>query len=212
VDWVYADELRLKWCQGILWGGFSLATIFTAVRFTARWRSVRRFYLDDAFALAAWILITASCVLTQAFLLELYKVIYGASSPPVDNVWTSPPRQSVTRNLEAKAATDMLGYSALWAIKFSFLFFFRRIYKFLDSWMKYWWIIMAITIVSFVGTGIASIVYYILIDYDCLSSFFEYTPRCTLEHVDHNMALTDVDIGRGAFDIFTDILSESSTA
>ena len=78
--------------------------------------------------------------------------------------------------------------------------------------MKYWWIIMAVTMVTFIGTTIASIAYYILIDYDCLSSFLEYAPRCTYEHLDHNLALTNVDIGRGACDILTDILRESSAA
>lgn len=65
---------------------------------------------------------------------------------------------------------------------------------------------------TFIGTTIASIFYYILIDYDCLSSIFEYRPRCTYEHLDHNLALTNVDIARGACDIFTDIISESSAA
>ena len=177
----------------------------------ARWRAVRRFYVDDAFALAAWLFITASCVLTNALLLDLYKLFYSSETIPEDPE-TLPHRQNIKRNLEAKAATDMLGYLALWSIKVSFLFFFRRIYENLDSWMKYWWMIMGVTTVTFVATTIASIVYYSLIDYDCLSSIFEYRPRCTLEHLDHNMALTNIDIGRGACDIFTDILSESSAA
>ena len=71
---------------------------------------------------------------------------------------------------------------------------------------------MVVTMITFIGTTIASIIYYILIDYDCLSSIFEYRPRCTYEHLEHNMALTNVDIARGACDIFTDILSESSAA
>lgn len=197
--------------QGILWGGFSLATIFIACRFIARWQATRRYYIEDAFAFVAWIFITTSCVLTHALLLELFKVVYDTSTIPVDNSIV-PPRPNLVRRLEAKAATDMLGYSALWAIKLSFLCFFRRIYENLNSWMKYWWIIMTVTIVTFIGTTIASIIYYSLIDYDCLSSIFEYRPRCTYEHLHHNMALTNVDIARGASDIFTDILSKSFEA
>lgn len=74
--------------------------------------------------------------------------------------------------------------------------------------MKYWWIIMGLTLISWVATSIASFVYYALIDYDCMSSLFEYRPRCTEDHYWHNLALTNIDIARAATDIFTDVLSE----
>jgi predicted CDP-diglyceride synthetase/phosphatidate cytidylyltransferase len=74
--------------------------------------------------------------------------------------------------------------------------------------MKYWWAIMALTVISFVATAIASFIYYALIDYDCLSSFLEYSPRCTEDHAVENMALANIDVARGAFDLFTDILSK----
>lgn len=174
---------------------------------------VRRFYIEDAFALAAWILIATYCALTHALLLDLYEIVYATDFVGVDlldgDIYDIPARPNLTRSLEAKAASDMLGYSALWAVKFSFLFFFRRIYEVLDSWMKYWWIVLGITVTSFIGTDIASFVYYALIDYDCMSSIMEYRPRCTEDYFDHNMAVTNIDIARGAFDIFTDILSKS---
>lgn len=206
-------RIGTKIMQGILWGGFSIATVFITYRFVARWRTVRRFYLEDVFALAAWTFIAASCVLTHVLLPDLFEIFYtspASAAAMADNEDRVPPRRNIARNLEAKAAADMLGYLALWAIKLSFLCFFRRIYENLDSWMKYWWIVMAFTIITLVATTAASIVYYVLIDYDCMSSFFEYQPRCTYEHLEHNMAVTNIDIARGACDLLTDILSKSA--
>ncbi|KAL0261726.1 hypothetical protein SLS55_003156 [Diplodia seriata] len=109
----------------VLWAGFATATILSGLRFFLRFHVFRRFYLDDAFVLFAWIIALSITISWQILAKDMYldnRVASGRQLPPVDFV----PR--VERFLKGSAAIVFLFYSTLWAIKLSFLLFFRRIY------------------------------------------------------------------------------------
>ncbi|OMP88825.1 hypothetical protein BK809_0005546, partial [Diplodia seriata] len=148
----------LNTVQAVLWAGFATATILSGLRFFLRFHVFRRFYLDDAFVLFAWIIALSITISWQILAKDMYldnRVASGRQLPPVDFV----PR--VERFLKGSAAIVFLFYSTLWAIKLSFLLFFRRIYMNIGRLVAVWWVILGFTIAAWavcVGT----------IEYNCL--------------------------------------------
>ncbi|KAF1999552.1 hypothetical protein P154DRAFT_381605, partial [Amniculicola lignicola CBS 123094] len=154
---------------GIVWGGFTIATIFVGCRAGLRFRTFRRFYIDDVFVLVAWVMVLASTILWQCLADSMYfinAVARGVQMPPSDFAERS---ESFSK---ASIALMVLFYSALWSIKLSFIFFFRRLYVNMGSWTRFWWITLTITIAAWavcVGN----------VDFKCLMSPLAEKPlRC----------------------------------
>ncbi|KAF2136435.1 uncharacterized protein K452DRAFT_279988 [Aplosporella prunicola CBS 121167] len=144
--------------MGVLWGGFAAGTVFSGLRFLMRFKTFRRFYLDDALVLSAWLITLVIAVIWQVVADDMYldnRVASGRQYPPADFI----PR--VERFLKSSAAIVFLFYTTLWTIKLSFLFFFRRLYMNMGKLVGVWWGILTFTIAAWaccVGT----------IDYNCL--------------------------------------------
>ncbi|KAF2090509.1 hypothetical protein K490DRAFT_7393, partial [Saccharata proteae CBS 121410] len=150
---------------GVNWGLFGLATLLGIFRVLVRYRAFHRFQLDDFFALSAWILALAHCIVWQCTVSGMY----------LNNAYTSglldPVPADFARKSEvffrSSAANEVLYLTSLWCVKLSFLCFFRRLYTNMDRLMRVWWVILAFTVASWVvvvGT----------IPYWCLVSSFDY--------------------------------------
>jgi hypothetical protein len=96
----------------------------------------------------------------------------------------------------------VLYYTLLWSIKLSFLFFFRRMYIQIESWMRYWWAILFIT-------GAAYIASIFCLPWNCMpSSKLNIGGTCTnSSHTSSNLRPTS--FVAGVLDISTDIISKS---
>ncbi|KAF2688990.1 hypothetical protein K458DRAFT_331710 [Lentithecium fluviatile CBS 122367] len=159
-----APRFSLEVFRGVAWAGFSLATVFVLFRTFLRFHHFRRLFLDDAFVFIGWTMALVTTILWHLFAGDMFTnnaVARGAQIPGSDFV------QRSEAFLTASAAVIFLFYSTLWSVKLSFLFFFRRLYVNVGSWMRYWWIILAFTMASWavcVGN----------IEYKCLVSPLEY--------------------------------------
>jgi hypothetical protein len=182
-----------------VWGGFGLGTVLVAFRLGTRLQKFGRLFLDDAFVLFAWTIILANSILWQC----IHKPMFVF--PRVARGWQAPPpdfQSEFERFLKGSAAFIFLFYTCLWSIKLSFLWFFRRLYRHVGRWMIFWWVILAITLASWV-------VCVGDIEYDCLVEPLE-------KIMTHCQGDNSIKFQRGTLiancvlDVVTDILSKCS--
>ncbi len=166
--------LSLTSYQGIAWGGVALAWIFLLSRIAVRIKAFRRIYADDAMVLIACLFLMTNTLIWQFSKGALYEVIAvesGQLYPPPSDL---PDRaQSYLRRSVAVIA---FFYSGLWAIKLSFMLFFRRLGRNVRNQKIMWWTILAIVVATWLaclGT----------IQYGCLTGSFEHISSTFLSPV-----------------------------
>src|SRR2546430_16285276 len=84
-------------------------------------------------------------------LLEVKRVSKGLEKP-------SPrlPAEGATF-LKLQFGIILLFWSNLWAVKLSFMFFFRRLFEGAANWMWYWWTVLAFIIGSYIGCWVTQL-------------------------------------------------------
>lgn len=123
-----------------------LAILGAIIRVAIRLRYQRRLYVDDGFLFFA---IICLCVATGL----MYEVI--PSMYLVEAVLTNDPDTSLPSNLFAESLLFqklcdgflVLTYNTIFAVKFSFLFFFRTLIRRVHSMLVYWWMVAVLTAV-----------------------------------------------------------------
>ena len=156
--------------QGLIWGGFALSTLFVLFRAWVRLRSYKRFFWDDAFVLAASLMLLATAIIWQCISEAMYELLAIASGQSL----IIPPNfiADGEKTLRGQLAIIFLFMSGLWSVKFSFLLFFRRLGDKVSGQKVHWWIVFAFTLATyFVGIG--------TIQFDCLAPpFAEILAKC----------------------------------
>ena len=151
--------------KGIAWGGVALAWIFFVTRAAGRIKAFRRLYADDAMVLIACLLLMTNAWIWQMSKDDLYEVIAVASGqlyPPPSDFSTN-----TRAYLRRSVAVIAFFYSGLWAVKLSFMLFFRRLAQNVTGQKGLWWTILVIVVATWLaclGT----------IHYCCLAGSFEY--------------------------------------
>lgn len=202
--------------KGVVWSGLIITLIFFTFRIYVRVRSFRKLYVDDALILLAWLMILATSIIWQTLSGAMYRSLFVISG----KVHHRPPTfvNDEQNFLHGSAVVIVLFYSSLWAVKLSFLFFFRRLVQGVARQEQLWWAVLAITVGSYfacIGT----------IEYNCLlPSFAKVASECAIDAV-HNKRLTCLGYCDGlaairfqrttlhvtcALDVITDALSEYS--
>ncbi|PYH98112.1 hypothetical protein BO71DRAFT_345700 [Aspergillus ellipticus CBS 707.79] len=131
---------------GVIWGATALSFLFIAARTLARIFTFRRLWLDDAFAISAWVMLLASAIAWQTQLYNMYLIFQLEDG-------------TATMSLEVMAKLVALGkaectvlilfYSALWTIKASFLLFFRRLGGTDRTWNIWFWCVVGFAIATY---------------------------------------------------------------
>lgn len=119
--------------------------VFVIIRIFARLKALEKLFVDDVFVILALIMTFASAILWQTyakFMFQLLAVAYG--SQPGPNFATDFEHYS-----KASAAVVILFYSTLWAIKISFLIFFKRLGKNVRQQKLLWWSIFGFTMATY---------------------------------------------------------------
>ena len=152
-------------CQGVAWGGVALAWIFFTFRIAARIKVFRRIYADDVMVLIACLFLMINTLILQTSKDDMYLTIAVASGqlypPPPDIAELT---QTYTRSFGAVIA---LFYAGLWAIKLSFMLFFRRLGHNVSNQKVLWWTILFFVVATWLtclGTT----------PWHCLLGSFEY--------------------------------------
>lgn len=148
--------MSLTWCflkaklpQATAWSSTALSLLFLAFRLAVRFHSSRRLQSDDWLVIVAWLMLLAFTIAWQIkiyFLFWMEDVFIG-KTPPTDAFY-----HHQASFLPFVVIWNYLFYSSLWAVKLSFLIFFRRldskVIKFHRIW---WWVVLFLTIVAWIG-------------------------------------------------------------
>ena len=160
--------------QGIAWGGVALAWMFFLPRIFGRIKVFRRLYADDAMVFIACLFLTTNTLIWQMSKDDLYELMAVASGqqypPPLDLP------KLAQACLRRSVAVIALFYSGLWAIKLSFMLFFRRLGQNVRNQEIIWWPILAVIVATWLaclGT----------IQYRCLTGSFEYIESTDTESI-----------------------------
>jgi hypothetical protein len=139
----------------VTWFLFGIAFIFFVSRIAVRFKTSNRLFLDDGFALLAILCLCANGVVVTMMLPTMYVTIKMAKmgskreAPPFDAF------KSLTFFLKMQFAQTFIYWTCLWAVKASFLAFFKRLTTNLKGHIIAWWIIVAITALGYVGSVIS---------------------------------------------------------
>ena len=141
-----------KILEAIWWTGVAVSFCAIALRAYARWRVFHRFFFDDAFVLLAWVLFVTQMILCQVMLptlKELHEMARQAES-----------QGSLTLPVDAGSKLDFLERTSMacaffftctvWAIKASFLIFFRRLGRQVMWQNTLWYFALAVTVIGFI--------------------------------------------------------------
>ena len=172
---LYSTLLALAYhWQGVAWGGVALAWMFFIFRIAARIKVFRRIYADDVMVLIACLFLLTNTLIWQTSKGDLYLTIAVASGqlypPPPDTA------ERAQTYLQRSVAVIALFYSGLWAIKLSFMLFFRRLGHNVSNQKVLWWTILFFVVATWLaclGT----------IQYHCLTGSFEYIESIYAEPV-----------------------------
>ncbi len=147
----------------VAWSATFLSFTHVVFRVVVRLRSSRKLHVDDCLIIAAWLMLLVSSILWQVrgyVVYWQYDVVYGRT------YFTLEFAQAYTSFQPVILALNLIFPCCLWAVKFSFLVFFRRLGSSLVV-RKYWWVVTVITtlgLIACIGD----------IDYKCATANMEY--------------------------------------
>lgn len=138
-----------------MWTGVSLATIFTIMRTTIRLHVSRRLFLDDAFvyfALTALIAMSVLYTLIGRTVFEIVLVGEDQEQPTLEF------ESQLPLFFKAQFAIILLFWTTLWAVKFSFLTYYQKLFVGLPGHMrKLWWAVVIFTAFAYIGCWITQL-------------------------------------------------------
>ncbi|KAJ5561989.1 hypothetical protein N7535_003548 [Penicillium sp. DV-2018c] len=140
---------------GVLWALTGVAFLFVLIRIYAQLTSCRRLFIDDYLVILAWIIILTAAVIWQIegkVLYRLYAISAGAEEFTLDFL----PQYNTF--MRFNAPFEILFYSALWCVKFSFLALFYRISAKIKSF-RIWWFVVLFCTASVYIASVANIEY-----------------------------------------------------
>lgn len=113
----------------VLWTGVAVSFCFLAFRGYVRLKVFRRLFLDDILVLTAWLIFLASVILYQVMLPAVYLIIEVYEAVDTEGLAAIP--QDLPPKLDflvhAYMASIFAFWCCLWAVKASFLAFFRKL-------------------------------------------------------------------------------------
>lgn len=132
-----------------MWAGIGLASVFTIIRTIIRLRISKRLFLDDAFVYFALILLIVMGVLyslVNDYLFEIHLISVGMQLPTAEFLATG------TFFLKCQFAIIVLFWTTLWAVKLSFLMYYKNLFVGLPKHMQMsWWAVVIFSVLAYLG-------------------------------------------------------------
>ncbi|KAJ5185589.1 hypothetical protein N7491_006542 [Penicillium cf. griseofulvum] len=161
---------------GVLWALTGVSFIFVAFRIYAQVASFCRLFLDDFLVVLAWVIMLTAAVIWQVegkILYDLYAISAGTKQFTLEFL----PRYN--KFMRFSAPFEILFYSALWCVKFSFMALFYRISAKVKS-LRIWWFVVLFCTASVYIASVADI------EYKCSLGGIEYIiTQCPQPHHVH---------------------------
>ena len=140
--------------MAIMWAGVSISFCLLAFRGYVRLKVFRRFFLDDILVLSAWLIFLAHVILNQIVLPTLYLVVAVNEAADKGELTVLPEgfQAKVEFLFHTFMANSFAFWCCLWAIKASFLGFFRKLGHNVARQNVLWWCALSATVIGFVIT------------------------------------------------------------
>lgn len=135
-----------------MWIGVALSFVFIVIRTYVQYKSSKKLFPNDYWIFLAFICQLATCIVYQFAMPPMYEVanIGARLKTPTEGF-----QDRASLYLKLQYAANLLIWTTLWAVKFSLLFFFWRLFDSVNSPMRvFWWIMCGIT----ASTWIVSVV------------------------------------------------------
>lgn len=132
-----------KGLSALMWIGVILSIVFVALRTHVQFLNARRFFANDYFIFFAIVLHLATAIVYQVAIPPMYEIQYfDYTTDTMDASFLA--RASLFLRLQF--AVDFLLWTTLWAVKFSLLFFFWRLFDSVRSPVRvFWWAMCGVT-------------------------------------------------------------------
>ncbi|CAG8305844.1 unnamed protein product [Penicillium olsonii] len=134
---------------GVLWALTSISFLFVLFRVYVQLTSFRRLFIDDFLVISAWIIILSAAIIWQVkgkILYELYAISAGTKPFTLDFL----PRYNVF--MRYNAPFQILFYTGLWCIKFSFMAFFYRLCSKVKKFRIWWFVVLFCTAAVYIAS------------------------------------------------------------
>lgn len=128
----------------VSWAFTTLAVLLTGTRFWIRGKIIKKFSWDDAAHLLGLLLLIVQVSTESAAASELYRV--GTLGSGDDGSFLDAHLLFVRLNIAGILTT----WFCLYAIKMSFLLLYHRIFRISVIFIRAWWIVFALVILTFV--------------------------------------------------------------
>ncbi|KAF7895361.1 hypothetical protein EAF00_007175 [Botryotinia globosa] len=134
---------------------YILAVVAALIRFYIRIRIQKQFAIDDTLIIVGILCITASIGLLFNYIDNLFMaeaLILGTSE-----IYTQLPKDFIQRIYdysERSTISLMCAWGAIVSVKFSFLFFFKKLIDRIKSMTRYWWVVFVLNLII-AGYGMA---------------------------------------------------------
>ncbi|MCJ1466210.1 hypothetical protein MMC07_004829 [Pseudocyphellaria aurata] len=123
---------------------FVFAVIFTVGRVAIRLRYQKSLAVDDTFLIFALVCLSASMGLLFAFIPSMYMIEALITNDP-NAVITTDIFDRITSFRKLSTAFLVLSFTAIFAVKFSFLFLFKALIRNVRKIKIYWWTVLLTT-------------------------------------------------------------------
>ena len=127
----------------VLWVFTALAVLLTGGRLWIRCTIIKKLSWDDAAHLIGLLLLIAQVSLVSAAASLLYRIMNFEAGD--DSQFEDGHLRFVRINI----ASVIITWCCLYAIKMSFLLFYHRIFQISEKFIRAWWIVLAIVILTF---------------------------------------------------------------
>lgn len=166
-----------------IWSGVGISLAFLIVRLYARWRNFKKLWVDDAFVIFAWLLALLTAIDWQL----VAQYMYQFKAVTRGKLWPPPPNfvEHSEKYYRGSVVVNVFFYTSLWAVKFSFLLFFRRLGENVSGWHRtFFWSVLGVTIATY-------LVCLGDIHYSCLTSpLSKLAQRCSTKSAVHFQLVT----------------------
>ena len=127
----------------VSWTFTTLAVLLTGSRFWIRGKIIKKFSWDDAAHLLGLLLLIVQVSTTSAAASQLYRI--GNLEAGDDSNFEDGHLNFVRLNIAAVLST----WFCLYAIKMSFLLLYHRIFQISEVFIRAWWIVLAVVVLTF---------------------------------------------------------------
>lgn len=145
--------------QVLNWFMWSIGFLLTALRLGIRYHYMKRIYWEDAWAVFGLVGLSVMAILNQIVRDDIYLFVTIYNGGPTPPQYTSPAavEAAIVRETKIQFPFMIIFWACLWSCKASLLVFYRKLSINLTGYMKWWWAVVGICLVTFIMSVLTNV-------------------------------------------------------